>query len=180
MLQEILEIFKYILPAVVVLAATVLIVQKFLINEVERKRLAIFSDNAADALKLRLQAYERLTIFVERMNTRSLISRYYVQQATAQDVQLAMVQSIRAEFEHNVSQQLYVSHELWMTIRTVMEQEVTMLNRIGSSCEMGAPSSEFVKKLSEYIAHTESTIPTDIALETLNREAKGILFSVKA
>jgi len=180
MLQEILEILKYILPSVVVLAATALIVQKFLINEVERKRLAIFEKNAADAMKLRLQAYERLTIFVERMNTRSLISRFYVQQATAQDVQLAMVQGIRAEFEHNVSQQLYVSHELWMTIRTVMEQEVTMLNRIGASCEMGAPASEFVKKLSEYISNTESTIPTDIALETLNREAKSILFSVNA
>lgn len=176
MLQQILEILKYILPSVVVLVATVLIVNRFLISEVERKRLAIFAENSDSSMKLRLQAYERLTIFVERMNTKNLISRFYTQQATVQDIQLAMVQSIRAEFEHNVSQQLYVSHELWQTIRAVMEQEITMLNRVGSTCELGAPASEYVKKLSEYIVNTESTIPTDIALETINREAKAVLF----
>lgn len=177
MLIQILEILKYILPAIVVLIATVIIVNKFLINETERKRLAIFAENADSSMKLRLQAYERLTIFVERMNAKSLISRYYQSNVSAQDVQLAMVQSVRAEFEHNLSQQIYVSHELWQTIRAVMEQEITMLNRIGASCEMGANASEFVKKLSEYIANTESTIPTDIALETINKEAKYILFN---
>jgi hypothetical protein len=177
MLSQILEILKYVLPAIVVLVATVIIVNKFLINETERKRLAIFAENADSSMKLRLQAYERLTIFVERMNAKNLISRFYSSSATAQDVQLAMVQSIRAEFEHNLSQQIYVSHELWQTIRAVMEQEITMLNRVGSSCEMGASASVFVTKLSEYIVNTESTIPTEIALETINKEAKYILFN---
>jgi Na+/H+-translocating membrane pyrophosphatase len=177
MLVQILEILKYILPSVVVLIATTMIVNKFLVKEIERKQLSIFAQNSDSAMKLRLQAYERLTIFVERMNAKSLISRYYVQQATAQDVQIAMVQGIRAEYEHNLSQQLYVSHEVWQTITTVMEQEITMINRIGASCEMGASATEFIKKISEYIVNTESTIPTDIALETLNKEAKRILFN---
>jgi len=177
MLVQILEILKYILPSVVVLIATTMIVNKFLVKEIERKQLSIFAQNSDSAMKLRLQAYERLTIFVERMNAKSLISRYYVQQATAQDVQIAMVQGIRSEYEHNLSQQLYVSHEVWQTITTVMEQEITMINRIGASCEMGASATEFIKKISEYIVNTESTIPTDIALETLNKEAKRILFN---
>jgi hypothetical protein len=177
MLVQILEILKYILPSVVVLIATTMIVNKFLVKEIERKQLSIFAQNSDSAMKLRLQAYERLTIFVERINAKSLISRYYVQQATAQDVQIAMVQGIRAEYEHNLSQQLYVSHEVWQTITTVMEQEITMINRIGASCEMGASATEFIKKISEYIVNTESTIPTDIALETLNKEAKRILFN---
>jgi Na+/H+-translocating membrane pyrophosphatase len=177
MLVQILEILKYILPSIVVLIAATLIVNKFLVKEIERKQLSIFAQNSDTAMKLRLQAYERLTIFVERMNAKSLISRYYVQQATAQDVQIAMVQGIRSEYEHNLSQQLYVSHEVWQTISTVMEQEITMINRIGASCEMGASATEFIKKISEYIVNTESTIPTDIALETLNKEAKRILFN---
>ncbi len=177
MIEQVLEILKYVLPSVVVLVATVMIVNKFLVKEIERKQLAIFAQNSETTLKLRLQAYERLTIFVERMNAKSLISRYYIQQATAQDVQIAMVQGIRSEYEHNLSQQLYVSHEVWQTISTVMEQEITMLNRIGASCEMGASATEFIKKISEYIVNTESTIPTDIALETLNKEAKRILFN---
>lgn len=175
MLQQILEILKYVLPAVVVLVATSLIVNKFLVKEIERKRLAIFEQNSSSALKLRLQAYERLVIFCERMHPTSLISRYYQQQATAQDVQLAMVQGIRAEFEHNLSQQLYVSHEVWSTIRTVMEQEITMINRVGASIGMGASATEFVKQLSEYVLTTESTMPTAIAIEAINREAKHVL-----
>jgi hypothetical protein len=88
-----------------------------------------------------------------------------------------MVQGIRAEYEHNLSQQIYVSHEVWQTIKTVMEQEITMLNRIGSSFEMGTPAANYIKALSDFVLNPETTLPTDIALETLNREAKSILFS---
>ena len=66
MLQEFLEILKYILPAIVVLIATTLIVNKFLVKEIERKQLAIFQQNSNMTLQMRLQAYERLAIFVER------------------------------------------------------------------------------------------------------------------
>lgn len=175
--QQILEILKYILPAIVVLIATYLVVEKFLFREIERKRLAIFQQNNIETLRMRMQAYERLSILAERMHPHSLISRYYTQQATAQDVQLAMVQGIRAEFEHNVSQQLYVSYEVWQTLRTAMEQEITMLNQIGSSMEMGAPSQHYIKKLSEFLVNAETTIPSDIALEAINREAKKLLIS---
>jgi len=58
-----------------------------------------------------------------------------------------------------------------------MEQEITMLNRIGSSFEMGTPAANYIKALSDFVLNPETTLPTDIALETLNREAKSILFS---
>lgn len=177
MLQEILEILKYILPAVVVLIATYLIVNKFLVREIERKQLAIFSQNSNYTLQMRLQAYERLAIFVERMHPNSMISRFYIKDATAQDLQLAMVQSIRAEFEHNLSQQIYVSHEVWQTIQAVKEQEITMINRVGSTLPMGAPASDFVKTLTEQVLTDEAELPTSIALEAINREAKRALFN---
>jgi hypothetical protein len=177
--QEILDILKYTLPAVVVLIATSLIVHKFLVKEIERKQLAIFQQNADKSLQLRLQAYERMTIFVERMNPLNMISRLYTKNATAQDLQLEMVQSIRAEFEHNVSQQLYVSHQLWQTINAVKEQEITMLNRIGASIPLGASASDFVKAISERVLQQQEDLPTTIALEQLNREAKMLLFNEK-
>lgn len=177
--QQILEILKYILPALIVLWATFLIVNKFLIREIERKQLAIFRENSKGMIQMRLQAYERLTIFVERMHPNSMISRYYVTGATAQDIQLAMVQGIRAEFEHNISQQLYVSPQTWQTVKTVMEQEITMLNRIGASFQMGDSGQLFVQRLSEYVLTTEETLPTSIALDQLNKEAKILLFEGK-
>lgn len=175
----ILEILKYTLPAIIVLITAALIVHKFLIRETERKHLAIFEQNASTSLKLRLQALERLSIFVERMHPSSLIHRFYTQGISVQDLQLAMVQGIRAEFEHNVSQQLYVSPQTWQTIRTVMEQEITMINRIGASFQLGEPATAFVKKLSEYILQVEDPLPSSIALDQINKEAKLLLFEGK-
>jgi sorbitol-specific phosphotransferase system component IIC len=178
-LQQILEILKYILPAIIVLIATVVIVNNFLIKETERKRLSIFQQTSDKSMQLRLQAYERLTIFIERMHPMNMIGRLYQKEATAQDLQLAMVQSIRAEFEHNVSQQIYVSHQLWQTINSVKEQEITMLNRIGSTIALGAPASDFVKAISEGVIQQQEDMPTSIALEYLNKEAKILLFENK-
>ncbi len=176
MIEHLIELTKYLLPAIVVLVATVMIVNNFLIKETERKRLAIFEKNSDTAMRLRLQAYERLAILVERMHPRSLVGRFYYKEATAQDLQIEMVNAIRSEFEHNLSQQLYVSHEVWQTIRSVMEQEIMMINRVGASCELGTPASEFVKRLTDFVLTSESAMPTDIALEIINKEAKATLF----
>lgn len=179
MLQQILEILKYVLPAVVVLITAYVIIQKFLVTEIQRKQLAIFQENAAASLQMRMQAYERLAIFVERMHPNSMISRFYTKDSTAQDLQLAMVQSIRAEFEHNLSQQIYVSNEVWKTINAVKEQEITMINRIGSTIPMGAPAAEFVKNISDFVLSDAQELPTSIALEMINKEAKFLLFEGK-
>ncbi|GBL35534.1 hypothetical protein EMGBS15_11290 [Filimonas sp.] len=177
MLQQLLEILKYILPAIVVLIATTMIVNKFLVKEIERKQLAIFQQNSNLTLQMRLQAYERLAIFVERMHPNAMVGRYYTKESTAQDLQLAMVQSIRAEYEHNLSQQIYVSHEVWQTITSVKEQEITMINRVGASIPMGAPANEFVKALTEFVLTDDTELPTSIALESINREAKKAMFT---
>jgi hypothetical protein len=176
MSEKIVEILKYVLPALIVLIASYSIISRFLKKEIERKQLDIYEKNATTSMQMRLQAYERLCIFVERMHPNSMISRYYTQQATAQDVQLAMVQGIRAEWEHNVSQQLYVSHETWETIKAVAEQEITMINTIGASLPLGAPSSEFINRIAQMIVKAENTSPTTLALEQLNKEAKVLLF----
>jgi hypothetical protein len=175
-IQQILEILKYILPSIVVLIASAYIVNKFLIKEIERKQMAIFQQNSEKSMQMRLQAYERLTIFIERIRPMNMISKLYSKEATAQDLQLAMVQTIRAEFEHNISQQLYVSHQVWQTINAVKEQEITMLNRVGSSLPMGAPAADLIKAISERVIQQEEDAPTAIALEALNKEAKILLF----
>ncbi|MEZ5045552.1 MAG: hypothetical protein R2831_01025 [Chitinophagaceae bacterium] len=174
-LTQLLEILKYTLPAIVVLIASYMTVNKFLIKEIDRKRLSIFQKHAGTSLQLRLQAYERLTIFVERMHPTSLISRFYTKDASAQDVHLAMVNAIRAEYEHNMSQQIYVSNEVWQTIKTVMEQEIMMLNKVGASLAMGSTSQEFIRHISEFVVDSEHEMPTHIALEAINKEAKVLL-----
>ncbi len=176
-IQTILEILKYVIPSVVVLIACAIIVNKFLIKETQDKHLAIYGKKANDILALRMQAYERLTHFVERIHPNSLIGRHYQKSATSQEVQLAMIKNIREEYEHNLSQQIYVSNEVWQSVKSAKEQEISMINQIGTQMKMGASASEFVTRISEFALDEHTEVPTDIALLIINREAKQILMA---
>lgn len=176
-LETILEILKYVLPSVVVLVACALIVNKFLIKETQEKQLAIFGQKTKEILALRMQAYERLTHFVERIHPNALIGRHYRKGAEAQDVQLSMIRNIREEYEHNLSQQIYVSNEVWQAVRSAKEQEIAMINQIGAQLKPGTPAMELVSRISEFALTEETELPTDIALFIINREAKEVLLA---
>lgn len=173
--EIILEILKYTIPSLIVLIGVNVIVKKFLVNEIERKKLAIFSDSSEKTLMLRLQAYERLTIYLERIHPRSLVSRLYNPNLTNQEFHYIMINSIQEEFEHNLSQQIYVSTQLWRTIMSVKEQSTAMINGIGSTLEPTHKSREFTDKIMNYLQNPDTNIPLDIALEMINNEAKVVL-----
>lgn len=176
-LATILEILKYTVPAIVVLIGTSLIVKRFLISEIERKRMAIFQEGMGKTMMLQLQAYERLSIFVERIHPRSLISRLYQSNLTAQEFQYILLHHIQEEFEHNLSQQIYVSNEVWKTVTAVKEQEMAMVNSVGNSLNPQAPARELSDKIMAYLQNSEASKPVEIALEIINNEAKMILFA---
>ena len=176
-IETILEILKYVLPALVVLIACVVIVQRFLIKDTEDKQRALFGKKAKEVLTLRMQAYERLTHFIERIHPNALIGRHYQKGAMAQDVQLSMIRNIREEYEHNLSQQIYVSNEVWQAIRNAKEQEISMINQIGSQLAPGTPAMELVSRISEFALTEETELPTEIALFIINREAKQVLLA---
>jgi hypothetical protein len=175
--MTLLEILKYILPAIIVLIATSMIVNKFLVSETEKKHLALYGQKVEETFKLRMQAYERLTHYVERIHPNALIGRHYMKGATAQEIQLSMVKNIREEYEHNLSQQLYVSNEVWQTVKSAKEQEITMINNIGSQMAQGASASEFVQRITQFALDKDTEVPTDIALFILNKEAKQIMLA---
>src|SRR6185503_18503640 len=100
------------------------------ISETQRKQLALFQEAQDTTLRLRLQAYERLVMFIERISPRQMIPRIYDPSMTVQDLQQALVITIRSEFEHNLSQQIYVSQNVWETVKNVKEQEINMVHQI--------------------------------------------------
>src|SRR4051812_7453469 len=100
--STVLDLLKYTVPALVVLLACYLIVQKFLVSQIQRQQIALFKDSQDITLRLRLQAYERLILFVERINPRLMIPRLYDPSMTVHDLQQSIVFSIKAEFEHNL------------------------------------------------------------------------------
>jgi hypothetical protein len=174
--NTLLELLKYTVPALIVLLASYLIVQKFLISENQRKQLALFQDAQDTTLRLRLQAYERLVMFIERINPRNLIPRVYESSMTVQDLQQAIVITIRAEFEHNLSQQIYVSKNVWETVKNVKEQEINMVHHISQSLKPDAPAKELHSRILDFVLKAkEEEMPTDVALHIINNEVRTVL-----
>jgi hypothetical protein len=174
-LETILEILKYTLPAIIVLISSYMIVKKFLVTETTRKQIALMHDTKDTTIRYRLQAYERLVLFIERIAPQALVPRIYQKGMSAADLRAALVFNINAEFEHNLSQQVYVSKEVWQTVRGVKDQEVNMINHIHQQLGPNASAVELHKKIVEYVLTAEGELPTDIALQIIQGEAKRVL-----
>jgi hypothetical protein len=174
--MEILELLKYTVPALVVLVACYMIVNKFLVSQIQRKQLALFHESQDITLRLRLQAYERLALFVERINPRQLIPRLYESGMTVNDLQYTIMFAVRTEFEHNLSQQIYVSKHVWETVKNVKEQELNMVVNIGKELQPDAPAKELHMRITDFVMTMDDELPTDVALQIINEEAKRILF----
>ncbi len=170
-----LEILKYTIPSLVVLTSCYLIVRKFLVSEMQRKQLALFKDTQDITMRLRLQAYERLIVFLERISPRLLIPRVYDPSMTARDLQQAMTFSISAEFEHNLSQQIYVSNNAWETVKNVKEQELNMINRLAQTVNPDGPARDLHARILEVIQKAEGDVPTDMAIQIISNEVRKVM-----
>lgn len=170
-----LDIIKYTIPALIVLAASYMIVQKFLVAEMQRKQLAVFKDSQDITLRLRLQAYERLVLFLERIGPGQLIPRIYVPSMTVRDLQQAMIFNIRAEFEHNLAQQIYVSHNAWETVKNVKEQEINMVIQVAQTLNPEAPGKELHTRILDILLKTDQALPVNVALQIINEEVKIVM-----
>jgi hypothetical protein len=173
-MNTILELIKYTVPALIVLIACYLIVQKFLVAQTQRKQLALFRDSQDITLRLRLQAYERMVLFIERLSPRQLLPRIYDSSMTVRDMQQAIIFTVRTEFEHNLSQQIYVSQNVWETVKNVKEQELNMVNHVAKQLDPDAPAKELHARILDYVLKVEA-MPTDVALQIINDEVRKVL-----
>lgn len=175
MIPTILEILKYTLPALIVLAASYLIVQKFLVSELRRKQIALLHETQNITIRMRLQAFERLTLLMERVHPRQMMPKVYNSAMTVSLLQQVLVTTIRTEFEHNLSQQVYVSREVWESVRTAIEQEISMIHQIAARLNPDGPAKELNHYISDYLMNLHDEVPSDIALKIIHEEARRVL-----
>jgi hypothetical protein len=124
-------------------------------------------------LPLQLQAYERLVLLVERINLQNLISRVFQQGLTATDMQIGLIQTVKAEFDHNVAQQIYVSPTAWEAVKTLKEQTITIINQVASQLPENATAMDLNKQILEIFMQAESS-PSELTSQILNAEAKQL------
>jgi hypothetical protein len=125
-------------------------------------------------LPLCLQAYERLVVFLERIRPENLIGRVIEPGLGVKDVRMLMIHSIQTEFEHNVSQQIYVSTEAWEAVSNAKEQLVSLINSVAEKVAPEADGKVLGKQLLE-LSLKEKDFPARTALQILNDEAKKLI-----
>lgn len=128
-----------------------------------------------EMLRLQLQAYERMTILCERIGLNNLLGRLPINQLSAVELQNLMIQSIKTEFEYNVSQQLYVSAAAWDGIKNLKEQNIFIINELASTLPQGATGADLSKKILELLSHDEHVSLQNIVATLINNEAKQLM-----
>lgn len=133
-----LDLAKIVLPALMVFLTAFFVLKSYLENEQAQKILELKSDRKKIALPLQLQAYERLALFLERISPENLIMRTNSPELNAVSLQNALIQSVRMEYEHNLSQQIYISNEAWTLIKNAKEDVVRIINTSASKMNANA------------------------------------------
>ncbi len=128
-----------------------------------------------ETLKLRLQAYERLTLLIERCGLRNLVARISPAGLSAAQLHGTFLETLHAEYEYNISQQVYVSSELWRAISNLKEQNVYIINQLTASLQPGAAGIDLSKAVLELLSVNEKADLYSIVLEALRFEAQKIM-----
>ena len=126
-----------------------------------------------ETIKLRLQAYERLSVYAERASLKNLVSRTSFVDMNVIDLQLTLLDTLRSEYEYNVSQQIYISADMWKAVGNLKDQNIYIINQIAASVPGNAPAIELSRRLIEYASNKNAELST-IVLDALQFEAKKI------
>lgn len=147
----------------------------YLVNDLRKKKQQPEAD-ANSTRPLQLQAYERLVMLAERISIPSLISRANQQQGlSAREMQILLIESIKQEVEYNTTQQIYVSPLAWEAIKNLKDQNMLIINQIGSTVPAEASGVDLNRRLLEYTMTQKKGILHEVVLEALNYEAKKIM-----
>ncbi|MEO6454982.1 MAG: hypothetical protein ABIN97_12950 [Ginsengibacter sp.] len=162
---------------VVVLLAVIFLSVIWLITEFSSMKNAIRERTGInnETIKLQLQAYERLTLLSERISLPDLISRIPNSGLSSRQMQGALVEAIKSEYEYNLSQQVYVSPEAWRAVNNLKEQNIYIINQLASSLPLQASGMDLNKQIIDYLMNNPRASLHNIVLEALNFEAKKIM-----
>ena len=172
-MDTVLEILKYTLPALIVFFTVYVVLRQMFKSQENERKLEVVLENQRLITPVKLQAYERLVLFLERISLESLIMRINRPGMTVQLLHQEMLAAIRAEYEHNLSQQIYISAPAWEVVKNARANMLKIINTMYEKFKPGDPALEYSKSLMEELVDMEKQ-PTQAAIEYLKGEVKRV------
>ena len=128
-ISKILELLSYTLPAIITGVVAYYFFNLHTKNEEGRRRYLLSKEGQKNAMPLRLQAYERMTLFLERISLTNLLTRVAPISTNKNDYANFIIAQIDQEFEHNLAQQIYMSDECWTIITTAKNATIQIIRK---------------------------------------------------
>ena len=162
------------IPAVTIGIGLYLVIRAFIRRDQDLRVLEIRAAAGKETRMLRLQAYERMVLFLERISPGVVISRVLSPDMVNHELQLAMIRDIRSEFEHNLTQQLYISSDSWNLIVSAKD-EIKAIGLIASHMPADTGGQQVARVILESMDKSGQMLPNHTALEYLKNEARGLM-----
>jgi len=143
------ELAQVLIPSLMILYLAYLLVRMYIQKELELRKLEIRGRSLETTLPLRIQAYERLTLLLERISPQNLLIRISSPNMPARDLHQTLLREIREEYNHNVAQQIYVSAAIWDMVRNAKEDLIVSINDAASEMTMESTGLDLSKKIFE-------------------------------
>lgn len=169
-IDTVFEIVKIILPAIVVFFTAYYLLKQQSEEALEKLRLEQHNSNVKLVTPIKLQAYERLVLLLERISPQQLILQHNEPDFNAFKMKHLMIAHIQQEFNYNLSQQVYISNQAWQIIKVVKEQVIQLINTSFDELADGATSNDLHRKIIEKLIENGEQ-PTEKALLFIKAEA---------
>lgn len=169
---KILEIVSYTLPSIITGGVAYFLFTSYFKDQQNTRRWLLMKENQKESLPLRLQAYERMVLFLERIHPAQLLLRVAPPTEDKNDYATLLIHAIQTEFEHNLTQQIYITNECWDVINKSKNTTVQLIRNTSINSEIANAS-----QLREAILRslTEMEAPSSVAINFLKEELKNVL-----
>lgn len=169
--QRILDLFLFAIPSLITGVIAYYFFREHTKNEDGRRRFLLKKDLQVTAMPLRLQAYERMALFLERITPSKLLIRTAPLSSDKEDYVALLIHTIEQEFEHNLSQQIYISDECWNIITTAKNAIIQLIRKANL-----LEKTDTANKLREVVLTEmmERRSPTDVALSFIKEEVSDL------
>lgn len=154
-MEMVYDLLKITIPAGLVLYLAYLLVRSFLQKQLDEIAFSVRQKNQEIVVPIRLQAYERIVLLLERITPSNLVSRLSSSEYTAEEFQQILIHEIRNEFNHNLSQQVYMSDSAWTYVTTAVEQTISIINSSRNTLDDKAKGFDLARAILENTAGEE-------------------------
>ena len=172
-MEILLQLALIILPAGGIFLTVSLFLKKQGEKEVRNLQIELRKERQNFFLPSRVESYQRAVLFLERIHPNSLVMRLHNPASSAKMFQADLLKAIREEYDHNVTQQIFVSLQGWKMVKDSKEETIKIINLAGNQMGSIATSTDLASKIFELVGEV-GTLPTEIAVEFLKKELQEL------